>query len=79
VLIVIKPEELEEEVRELWKQRSLSKPSIDYATNSLNCWLNEKEIVIFNFDKYGFINDNRRNFYEISVGSAGILIDITKT
>ena len=53
--------------------------SIDYATNAIHAWYNDKEYIIFRFKDYGFIQDNRRNNYFLSIGSAGILIKIVKS
>ena len=52
---------------------------LDYATNAIHCWFGEEEVIIFKFKDYGWINDNRFNIYNISAGSAGIIVQITKT
>ena len=52
---------------------------IDYATNTLDGIFEDKEYTVFEFKNYGFVNDNRWNTYEISKGSAGILIEIVNT
>ena len=51
---------------------------IDYATNTLDGIFEDKEYTVFEFKNYGFVSDNRWNTYEISKGSAGILIEIVK-
>lgn len=82
--IHIRTEEFEEEYRTSWKLEYIKSPAIDYATNAIHGWLidpmtKEKEdIILFRFKNYGFINDNRYNSYELSVGKAGITIEITK-
>ena len=42
-------------------------------------WLNDEEVIIFYFKDYGFINDNKSNTYDLSVGKAGITVNIKKT
>lgn len=51
-------------------------PSIDYADNAIYAVFEGKIVIIFRFNKYGWINDNRFNDYTISAGSAGITISI---
>jgi hypothetical protein len=48
--------------------------SIDYALNSLVSFLNGKEIVIFNFNKY-FVLDNRWSGYKIDDYGTKIVIN----
>ena len=79
MFIHITPDELEEEFRESWKLGLISQPSIDYADNAIWALFESKNIIIFRFKDYGWINDNRRNTYLISAGSAGITIQIKKT
>lgn len=76
MFIHITPDELEEEFRESWKLGLISQPSIDYADNAIWAIFESKDIIIFRFKDYGWINDNRRNTYLISAGSAGITIQI---
>lgn len=76
MLIHITPDELEEEFRESWKLGFISQPSIDYADNAIWAIFENKNVIIFRFKKYGWINDNRSNTYSISAGSAGITIQI---
>jgi len=84
MLICIKPEELDKEFVDYWKLGYIKRTHLDYATNALHAWLEDpitnesEEIIIFRFKKYGFIHDNRSNTYEISVGKAGIMIEIIK-
>jgi hypothetical protein len=76
MFILIKPEELEEEFRNSWKSGSIKHPSIDYQTNAIHGVFEGKDVIIFKFSKYGWINDNRFNKYSISCGSAGITISV---
>jgi hypothetical protein len=76
MIINISPEELEPEFRESWKMGFITQPSIDYADNAIWAIFEGKQVVIFRFKKYGFINDNRYNKYFISAGNAGITIRI---
>jgi hypothetical protein len=76
MFIHITPDELEEEFRESWKLGFISQPSIDYADNAIWAIFENKNVIIFRFKKYGWINDNRSNTYSISAGSAGITIQI---
>ncbi len=48
--------------------------SIDYALNSLVSFLNGKEIIIFNFNKY-FVLDNRWSGYKIDDYGTKIVIN----
>lgn len=76
MIINILSDELEPEFRESWKMGWISQPSIDYADNAIWANFEGKQIVIFRFKEYGWINDNRYNSYNISAGSAGIMIHI---
>ena len=78
MIINILPDELEPEFRESWKMGMITQPSIDYADNAIWAIFEGKQVTIFRFKEYGFINDNRRNSYSISAGSAGITIKIDK-
>lgn len=80
MFIHITPDELEDEFKNSWKSGLLTNAHIDYATNAIHClFMNRQEVIVFKFDKYGFINDNRFNKYSLSSGSAGITIKIEKT
>jgi hypothetical protein len=76
MLITITPDELEEEFKESWRMGFISHPHIDYATNAIHAVFEGKDVIIFKFHKYGWVSDNRQNTYDISAGSAGILIKI---
>jgi len=78
MIINILPDELEPEFRESWKMGFITQPSIDYADNAIWAIFEGKDVIIFRFKEYGFINDNRCNSYSISAGSAGITIKIDK-
>ena len=78
MIINILPDELEPEFRESWKMGHIKFPTIDYADNAIYAIFEAKQVIIFRFKEYGFINDNRRNSYTISAGSAGITIKIDK-
>jgi hypothetical protein len=78
MIINILPDELESEFIESWKMGFITQPSIDYADNSIWAILEGRQVIIFRFRDYGFINDNRRNVYDVSAGKAGITIRITK-
>ena len=76
MIINILPDELEPEFIESWKMGWITQPSIDYADNAIWAIFEGKQVIIFRFKKYGFINDNRYNKYFISAGNAGITIRI---
>lgn len=79
MLIFIDPDELEDEYRESWKLGWIKRPHIDYATNAIHAYFEDKEVIIFRFNKYGFVNDNRFNSYEMNAGNVGITIRINKS
>ena len=78
MIINILPDELEPEFINSWKIGFITQPSIDYADNAIWAIFEGKDVIIFRFKDYGFINDNRRNTYDISAGKAGITIRIEK-
>lgn len=79
MIIHITPDEIEEEFRDSWKLGLIRHPSIDYATNAIHGWFEDKDVILFRFKGYGFINDNRTNKYHLSYGPAGFTILIIKT
>jgi hypothetical protein len=79
MILFIAIEELEQEFQNPLKMGYITSPHIDYATNAIHAWFEDKEVIIFKFKDYGWINDNRFNIYNISAGPAGIIIQITKT
>jgi hypothetical protein len=78
MIINILPDELEPEFINSWKMGVITQPSIDYADNAIWAIFEGKQVIIFRFKKYGFINDNRYNTYLVSSGLAGIMITINK-
>ena len=78
MIINILPDELEPEFINSWKMGMITQPSIDYADNAIWAIFEGNDVIIFRFKDYGFINDNRRNTYDISAGKAGITIKIDK-
>lgn len=78
MIINILPDELEPEFRESWKMGWITHPSIDYADNEIWALFDGKQVIIFRFHKYGWVNDNKYNSYLISAGSAGITIKIER-
>lgn len=79
MIINILPDELEPEFVNSWKMGWVTNPSIDYADNAIYAVFEGKQVIIFRFSKYGWINDNRYNTYFVNVGPAGITIRIEKT
>lgn len=78
MLVHISIFELEERFKEPWKLGMIKEPSIDYATNAIHGWFEDRDEIIFKFKDYGFINDNKSNTYSMSCGEAGITILIDK-
>ena len=76
MIITIQPDELLPEFRQPWRLGYIKHLSIDYADNAIYAIFQEKLVTIFKFDNFGWINDNRFNIYLISVGPAGIMIQI---
>jgi len=79
MVIFIAIEELEQEFQNSLRMGYITGPHIDYATNAIHAWFENKEVIIFRFKDLGWINDNKFNIYNISAGSAGIVIQIIKT
>jgi hypothetical protein len=79
MIIVVTPDKFEEEFRIPWKRGVIKSPSIDYATNAIHGWFEGRDVILFKFKNYGFIHDNRSSTYDLSVGVAGIMINITNT
>jgi len=76
MLIHIQTRELEEEFIRPVTNGLVTHPAIDYQTNAVHAQFEGKDIIIFNFKKYGWFNDNRFNTYNLSLGPAGITIEI---
>lgn len=77
MIIHIGVDEFEEQYRKPWISEHIEKPHIDYATNAIHGWYENKDIIFFKFKNYGFINNNRYCSYKLSSGPAGITILIT--
>ena len=76
MLIHIQTRELEEEFIRPVTNGLVTHPAIDYQTNAIHAQFEGKDVIIFNFKKYGWFNDNRFNTYNLSLGPAGITIEI---
>ena len=76
MLIHIQTRELEEEFIRPVTNGLVTHPAIDYQTNAVHAQFEGKDVIIFNFKKYGWFNDNRFNTYNLSLGPAGIMIEI---
>ena len=74
--IIIPIEKLSEETRPYFKFGTVSGLCIDYATNAIHGYVGGVERIVFRFKDYGVYMDNRYNSYELTGGSAGILIKI---
>lgn len=80
MLIIVPLSNLEPEFRDgHWLLNRLERLHIDYAANAVLGSIDDKEVVVFKFSNYGWINDNRKNTYTLSSGTAGIFINITLT
>jgi hypothetical protein len=77
--IVITAEELTEETNPYFKSGLVKDLSIDYATNCIHGYVGSQEHVVFRFKDHGIYLDNRYISYQISGGSAGILVQIYST
>lgn len=76
MLIHISTQELEEEFINHVRNGFVSQASIDYQTNAVHAQYEGKDVIIFNFKKYGWLSDNRFNTYNLSLGTTGITIEI---
>jgi hypothetical protein len=76
MLIHIQTRELEEEFIRPVINGLITHPAIDYQTNDIHGQYEGKDVVIFNFKKYGWLSDNRFNTYNLSLGPAGITLEI---
>jgi hypothetical protein len=76
MLIHIQTRELEEEFIRPVTNGLVTHPAIDYQTNAVHAQFEGNDVIIFNFKKYGWFNDNRFNTYNLSLGPAGITIEI---
>jgi len=76
MLIHIQTRELEEEFIRPVTNGLVTHPAIDYQTNAVHAQFEGKDVIIFNFKKYGWLNDNKFNTYNLSLGPAGITLEI---
>jgi hypothetical protein len=76
MLIHIQTQELEKQYIRPVINGLVSQPLIDYQTNAVHAHYEGEDVIIFNFKKYGWLNDNRYNNYNLSLGPAGITIEI---
>jgi hypothetical protein len=79
MILYISPEELVEEYRNSWKLGWIKHPSIDYYTNAIHANFEGEDVIIFRFNDFGYVTDNRYNTYDITAGPAGITINIRST
>lgn len=77
MIILISPNELEEEFRDNWKAGKVIHPNIDFATNCIHATFQGKDIVLYQFKKYGYVVSNQSGTHTISAGDAGIMIHFT--
>ena len=75
MIIFVTPNEFEPEFQN-FKVRNISDIHIDYYTNAIHGYFENKEIIFVKFNKFGVQLDNRMNGYTLSVGEAGLIIDI---
>ena len=78
MLIHISSNELELEFRDLCRSGLITQASIDYADNAIYAIYEGRQVIVFKFKEYGWVNDNRYNNYQASIGAAGIIINIQK-
>jgi hypothetical protein len=76
MIIHISTAELEPQFINPVRNGFVSHPAIDYQTNAVHAQYEGKEVIIFRFVKYGWLNDNRFNTYNLSLGPAGITVEI---
>lgn len=74
MLITILPKEIN---IESWKLDQIKNITIDFTTNSLFGEFDNKEVHLFQFDEYGWFNENNNNTFQFSCGLFGIFIRIT--
>jgi hypothetical protein len=76
MLIHIQTQELEKEFINPVRNGFVLQPAIDYQTNAIHAQYEGKDVIIFKFKRYGWLNDNKFNTYNLSLGPAGITIEI---
>lgn len=74
--IIINIEELVPGFKAPFSEGILQSLHIDYATNAIHAFLDNKDYIIFHFKNFGWFNDNRRNEYELTYTTQQITIKI---
>jgi hypothetical protein len=77
MILIISPNELEEEFRDSWKAGKIIHPNIDFATNAIHATFEGKDVIIYKFSNYGYVVSNQKGTHTISAGDAGIMIQFT--
>jgi hypothetical protein len=77
MILIISPNELEEEFRDSWKAGRVIHPNIDFATNAIHATFEGKDVIIYKFSNYGYVVSNQKGTHTISAGDAGIMIQFT--
>ncbi len=77
MILIISPNELEEELRDSWKAGKIIHPNIDFATNAIHATFEGKDVIIYKFSNYGYVVSNQKGTHTISAGDAGIMIQFT--
>lgn len=77
MIIIISPNELEEEFKDSWKAGKIIHPNLDFATNAIHATFEGKDIILYRFKKYGYVLSNQIGTHTISAGDAGIMIQFT--
>jgi hypothetical protein len=77
MILIISPNELEEEFRDSWKAGRVVHPNIDFATNAIHATFEGKDVIIYKFSNYGYVVSNQKGTHTISAGDAGIMIQFT--
>ena len=54
MVITIDTDELESEFIESWKLGFIRDPHIDYATNCIHAWFENKEVILYRFKECGW-------------------------
>jgi len=77
MILIISPNELEEEFRDSWKAGKIIHPNIDFATNAIHATFEDKDVIIYRFSNYGYVVSNQKGTHTLSAGNAGIMIQFT--
>lgn len=79
MIIYISSNELELEYRYSWKMGHIQNPHIDFATNCVHATFENRDVILFNFKKWGYVVSNQNGTHTISAGEAGIIINFYQT